>query len=126
MVPLDDYQKWWPLMAESARLYLNRRELEQFSLLSPDDISNQLGDLLEKPIANFTLVNDVYFRARWAELIWILCLIFPLLSIIFGCIYIHKRETEFGIMLIVSSFLLHSLAQGILLLILRLLLGIVL
>ena len=72
MIPLDNFVKWLPLMTESACAYLNEKELSEFSLLSEHEVGNQLKDLLEKPIANFTVVNDVYFRARWAEVIKIL------------------------------------------------------
>lgn len=69
MIPLDNYEKWLPLMAESARLYLSEKEFAEFCLLSEHDVANQLKELLEKPISNFTIVNDVYFRARWAEVL---------------------------------------------------------
>lgn len=72
MVPLDSYDKWLPLMKESARLYLNNKELEEFRSIPDNEMGCQLKNLLEKPIANFTAVNDVYFRARWAEVLKIL------------------------------------------------------
>ena len=69
MIPLDDYKKWIPLMDESARLYLSETEYKEFCLFSKNEVENHLKALLEKPIANFTIVNDVYFRARWAEVL---------------------------------------------------------
>lgn len=69
MIPLDSFERWLPLMPESAQLYLNETEIEAFRLLTENEIETQLKELLEKPIANFTIINDVYFRARWAELL---------------------------------------------------------
>lgn len=69
MIPLDNYEKWLPLIAESASVYLNAKELAEFKSLAESDIEKQLKELLEKPIANFTVINDIYFRARWAEVI---------------------------------------------------------
>ncbi|MCL6459665.1 MAG: hypothetical protein K6T85_16840, partial [Gorillibacterium sp.] len=69
MIPLDNYEKWLPLMADCARLYLNVQELKEYSLISQNEVGNQLKALLERPIARFTIVNEVYFRARWAEVL---------------------------------------------------------
>ncbi|WMJ85642.1 hypothetical protein [Anaerocolumna sp. MB42-C2] len=69
MIPLDHYEKWLPFLKENAHFYLNKKEHEEFGLLSEEEIKRQLKDLLEKPIANFTVVNELYFRARWAEVI---------------------------------------------------------
>lgn len=72
MIPLDNFERWLPLIEESARNYLSQEEFDEFCLYSQDEIDGQLKALLEKPIANFTLVNEVYFRARWAEVLKIL------------------------------------------------------
>ena len=69
MIPLDKYEKWSLLMEESARRYLNRKELKEFSEIPEIEKRDQLKSKLEKPIANFTMVNEVYFRARWAEVL---------------------------------------------------------
>jgi hypothetical protein len=69
MIPLDDYNKWLPLMKESARLYLDSKEFAEFCRIPENDIGGQLNSLLVKPIANFTVINEVYFRARWAEVL---------------------------------------------------------
>jgi hypothetical protein len=42
MIHLDNYEKWLPLMAESARLYLSEKEFKEFCLLSENDVANQL------------------------------------------------------------------------------------
>jgi hypothetical protein len=72
MIPLDNYEKWLPLLEKSAHLYLSESEYKEFCLISKDEVGNQLKKLLEKPIADFTIINDVYFRARWAEVLRIL------------------------------------------------------
>lgn len=72
MKPLDDCLKWLPIMKECAHTYLSESEYEQFQTLSSEEIAIQLVNLLEKPIMSFTVVNDVYFRARWAEVLKLL------------------------------------------------------
>lgn len=69
MIPLDEYEKWKPLMEESAKLYLNEKEYEEFKLIPEYERNKYLKEILEKPISNFTRINDVYFRARWAEVL---------------------------------------------------------
>ena len=69
MIPLDKYEKWILLMEESARLYLNKKEFNEFAEIPEVEKKNQLKAILEKPIVNFTIVNEVYFRARWAEVL---------------------------------------------------------
>jgi hypothetical protein len=69
MIPLDRYEKWSSSLDEHARRYLNEAEYQEFcSIPTPEQLS-QLKELLEKPIARFTAVNDVFFRARWAEVL---------------------------------------------------------
>lgn len=69
MIPLDQYDKWSVLLEENAGLFLSKKELEEFATISEIERNNQLKEILEKPIANFTMVNEVYFRARWAEVL---------------------------------------------------------
>ncbi len=69
MIPLDNFEKWGSLMESSACLYLNENEYKGYSLISEEEKKKQLKDLLEKPIASFTPINDVYFRGRWAEVL---------------------------------------------------------
>jgi hypothetical protein len=72
MIPLDNFEKWSALIKENSELFLNQEELIEFRSFADEDIQNQLKALLEKPIANFTCLNEVYFRARWAEVLGIL------------------------------------------------------
>lgn len=73
MIPLDQYDKWSVLLEENAELFLSKKELDEFAAISEIERNNQLKEILEKPIANFTMVNEVYFRARWAEVLKMLC-----------------------------------------------------
>ena len=67
MIPLDRYEKWAPILDEYARQYLDKIEYQEYQSISDFAKLSQLKAILEKPIAHFTLVNEVYFRARWAE-----------------------------------------------------------
>jgi hypothetical protein len=72
MIPLDQYEKWLPRMDESAELYLKDRELKEFYSIPEDDRKHQLYMLLTRPINVFTIINEIYFRARWGEILKIL------------------------------------------------------
>ena len=72
MLPLDKYTKWLPKIEENARLYLSEKEYQAFSLISAEQKKGQLKAILEKPIANFTVINELYFRAKWAEVLQII------------------------------------------------------
>ncbi|MDF2541525.1 MAG: hypothetical protein K0S47_1243 [Herbinix sp.] len=72
MKQLDQYEKWNPRFSDLAHKFLNDMELKEYLSINPETISSQLKDLLEKPIANFTVVNEVYFRARWSQIMEIL------------------------------------------------------
>ncbi|AIQ21134.1 hypothetical protein H70357_33970 [Paenibacillus sp. FSL H7-0357] len=67
MIPLDDVDKCYPLINERAQRFLSEQELKQYLSLPQNEVEHQLKLLLESPIAQFTVVNEVYFRARWAE-----------------------------------------------------------
>jgi hypothetical protein len=69
MIALDEYKKWLPILQKYASDLLNNRDYEEYSRLSYSEIENQLKAILEKPIASFTVVNELYFRARWAEVL---------------------------------------------------------
>jgi len=56
-------------MEKSAKLYLNDKEFEEFTRIPENERDIQLKAILEKPIANFSIVNEVYFRARWGEVL---------------------------------------------------------
>lgn len=67
--PLDNYEKWLPRMKECAGMYLNSKEYDEFCKITENELEVQLKNLLEKPIASFTVINELYFRARWAEVV---------------------------------------------------------
>lgn len=69
MIPLDDVDKCYPLINERAQRFLSEQELKQYLSLPQNEVEHQLKLLLESPIAQFTIVNEVYFRARWAEVL---------------------------------------------------------
>ena len=69
MIFLDNYDKCSLLMNENAKLYLSKKELEEFTTIPEIEKQNQLKALIEGPISNFTIVNEVYFRSRWAEVL---------------------------------------------------------
>jgi hypothetical protein len=67
MIPLDRFTKWSTLLDECSRQYLNAIEFQEYQSI-PDPVKlSQLEAILEKPIAHFTSVNEVFFRAKWAE-----------------------------------------------------------
>ena len=69
MIVLDRFEKWSSSLDERARQYLDETEYRKYlSIPGPERLS-QLKTILEKPIARFTAVNEVFFRARWAEVL---------------------------------------------------------
>jgi hypothetical protein len=69
MIPLDNYDKWISRLEQSGQLYLNDKELMEFNSIQEDNRAYQLRELLTKPINSFTIINEVYFRARWGEVL---------------------------------------------------------
>lgn len=69
MIPLDRYQKWSTALDARATTYLNESEYQDYASIPEPKRLSQLRALLERPIANFTPVNEVFFRARWAEVL---------------------------------------------------------
>ncbi len=69
MKPLDQIKPEL-LLEEHARKYLSPAELAQFQNISEKERYEQYVNLLEKPIAQFTVINELYFRSRWAELLY--------------------------------------------------------
>jgi hypothetical protein len=69
MIPLDRYDKWSSRLDASARQYLSEMEYRAYQSMPAAQRLSQLRAILEKPIARFTPVNDVFFRARWAEVL---------------------------------------------------------
>jgi hypothetical protein len=69
MISLDEYEKRLSHLEDDARLFLNEQEYQEYCLIPQHERSRQLHDLLQRPVARFTAVNDVFFRARWAEVL---------------------------------------------------------
>ncbi len=69
MIPLDNFAKWTKQLDEYARLYLTDIENQEYLSIPDPERLEQLKDILEKPIARFTPVNEVFFRGKWAEAI---------------------------------------------------------
>lgn len=69
MIPLDHDEKWFPSLDASARKYLREPEYQDYIAIPELERLRQLKALLHKPIAQFSAVNDVFFRARWAEVL---------------------------------------------------------
>ncbi len=69
MIPLDRFEKWPSCLDEYARQYLNEIEYQEYQAIRDPEKLSQLKAILEKPIAQFTAVNEVFFRARWAEVL---------------------------------------------------------
>jgi hypothetical protein len=69
MIPLDATEKWSVSLDEYAGRFLNEHELCDYLALPEEQRQKQLKALLEAPIAQFTAVNEVFFRARWAEVL---------------------------------------------------------
>jgi hypothetical protein len=69
MIPLDHPERWLPNLDALAQRYLNAAELQEYHQFSAPDKRAQLQSLLQKPIAHFSVINDLYFRARWGEVL---------------------------------------------------------
>lgn len=69
MIVLDRFEKWSACLDEQARQYLSDIEYRAYRSIPAAERLSQLKDILEKPIARFTAVNEVFFRARWAEVL---------------------------------------------------------
>jgi hypothetical protein len=67
MIPLDRFEKWSELLDEFSRQYLTDQEYQDYQSISCAVRLSQLKAILEKPIARFTPVNEVYFRSKWAD-----------------------------------------------------------
>lgn len=69
MIPLDRYEKWSACLNEQAMKYLDEREHQEYQSIPASERLSQVKAILEQPIARFTPVNEVFFRARWAEVL---------------------------------------------------------
>jgi hypothetical protein len=67
MIPLDKIEKWLPKLNESAGRYLRPEERKQFENMPECERERQITALLRAPVANFTVINEVFFRGRWGE-----------------------------------------------------------
>ncbi len=67
MIPLDKIEKWLPKLTEGAGRYLQPDELKQYESMPVSERERQIAALLHDPIANFTVINEVFFRDRWGE-----------------------------------------------------------
>lgn len=68
MRPLDHFKEEI-LTLDNAKFYLSKDEFDCFDSFSETEKTELLKNLLEKPIAVFTPVNELYFRSKWGELI---------------------------------------------------------
>lgn len=73
MIPLDHVEKWLPKLDASAKAYLRPEEYVQYESMSKADREEQITALLGAPIANFSVINEVFFRDRWAQVMDRLC-----------------------------------------------------
>jgi hypothetical protein len=69
MIALDDYKKWLTYLQENAGTFLNNQEYKDYCQISLSELEAQLKAILEIPITSFTVINELYFRARWAEVL---------------------------------------------------------
>jgi hypothetical protein len=69
MIPLGGFQTWSSYLDECARQYLHEVEYQEYQGIPEAERLDQLKAILEEPIARFTPVNEVYFRARWAQVL---------------------------------------------------------
>ncbi len=69
MIPLDRADKWIAQLDTAARTYLSPDEHRAYAAIPAGERSAQVQALLEQPIAHFSSIIDVLFRARWAEVL---------------------------------------------------------
>jgi hypothetical protein len=69
MISLDRFEKWSTLLDDCSRQYLNEIEYQEYQSIPGPEKLSQLKAILEKPIARFTSVNEVYFRTKWAQVL---------------------------------------------------------
>jgi hypothetical protein len=72
MIPLDRYEKWSSSLDGVASSYLSEPEYQSYLAIPELERLHQLKALLQNPIAQFSTVNEVFFRARWAEVLTLL------------------------------------------------------
>jgi SAM-dependent methyltransferase len=67
MIALDSLERWTLDLDQQARTMLRDDEYAEYQAIPAEERLRQLQALLERPIARFTPVNEVFFRTRWAE-----------------------------------------------------------
>lgn len=67
MIPLDKYQSDL-LSLENASRVLSEDEYKQFLTIPQPKQEAIFTQLLEKPITDFTIIHELYFRSKWAKL----------------------------------------------------------
>ena len=67
MIPMDKTEKWLLRLDESAKTYLRPDEYAQYEGISEPEREAQITALLDAPIVHFTVINEVFFRDRWAQ-----------------------------------------------------------
>lgn len=68
MQPFDVFSGDW-ISQENARVYLSDEEYARFQSISEGERSSILQSLLDKPMSDFTVVHDLYFRSKIASLL---------------------------------------------------------
>ena len=56
------------LSEEKAKILLSEKQYKLFLNMNMQERENCLEELLSKPIEKFTVINELYFRYKWAEL----------------------------------------------------------
>ena len=69
MIALDCFDKKLRIFDTLAKIYLNRSELGEYKELTATEIETKLKRLLESPITDFSVVNKIYFRSKWGDLL---------------------------------------------------------
>ena len=69
MIALDNFDKKIREIETLAATYLDHQELEAYNTFSKEEIEAKLQRLLAAPIAEFSVVNTMYFRSKWGSLL---------------------------------------------------------
>ena len=67
MKPLDIFNPDI-LSEENAKVFLSDKQYKLFLDMSKSEREYNLEELLTKPIEKFTVINELYFRSKWADL----------------------------------------------------------
>mgnify|MGYP001809939711 CR=1 FL=1 len=69
MIRLDDPVKWSAMSDEAAVRVLRAPELAEYEAMPREAKTARWEDLLCRPIDAFTMLNEVFFRARWEQVL---------------------------------------------------------